>query len=137
MSKAIHRIRLVGPWEWAVSALETEWKKLRLPDDWSSLAPQNAEVSFRRRFHRPTGIQPNDRLFIVISTLGALSRVQLNGHDLRAVPGPARVTGEQSFEISGKLEEINLLQLMLPQLTADESHARLDQPVLLEILAQS
>ena len=136
---SIHRIRLKGPWEWAVPtaspAVAWIWSRIRLPDEWARLPEQAGPVWFRRRFHTPTGITPTDRVRLAIPTTHRQVAVNLNGHSLVAIslanPEPEAIV---RFEISGHLADRNLLEIILEGgVSPTNVDGGLGHPVVLEI----
>jgi hypothetical protein len=142
MSEAVdrvHRIRLVGPWEWAaVPVLDVaSWRKLRLPEDWASLPDVPGKAAFRRRFHSPTGLGPSDRVFVMIDTHGDLNEVRLNRRQLKCIPSVQLGSISRAFEITSALEEHNLLEITLPRIEPGKPELGLGRPVVLEIVSKA
>jgi hypothetical protein len=54
----------------------------RLRDPWQREAQNDGAVRWTRLFHRPTGLEPDDALWLVISGLPEGARVTLNGQPL-------------------------------------------------------
>ncbi len=114
---SVHRIRLQGPWEWAVpTPLSTQawtWNRVRLPDDWNRLPVMAGAVWFRRRFHTPTGITPTDQIRVAITTTQRTSTVILNGQALSALPPLASdEIPVLRYEITKAITERNLLEIV-------------------------
>ena len=82
----VHTIRLREPWE--------QWQS---PDGFIH----------RRNFHAPTGITPENSLWIVIQSQETPIRLVCNGTDL------GEVHREASFEITTLLAEMNHLEILL------------------------
>ncbi len=138
-SSSIHRIRLKGPWEWAVPtpspAQAWTWNRIRLPDEWDRLPAIAGPVWFRRRFHAPTGITPNDRLHVAIATTKPLDSVYLNGEPLPRQPS-AIVAAEPviRFEMTQALAARNLLEIFFGEgISPPQLDGGLGQPVVMEI----
>jgi hypothetical protein len=136
MSERVHRIRLVGPWEWTSRPAEDEsdWRKIRLPDDWESLCEVSGSAIFRRRFHCPTGIEATDKVFVVIDADGFLGTVQLNGSPLGCIERLSR--SDQSYEVTDRLLDHNLLTITFEDISSS-SGGGLVRPVVLEIVSQA
>jgi hypothetical protein len=134
-AESVHRIRLVGPWEWTdwPVADSADWKKIRLPDDWSSFQESTASAIFRRRFHCPTGIEPGDRVYVVIDTEVLRGTIRLNGAGLEKSARPSRI--DLSFEITDRLIDHNTLEIALTELSAIPQ-CGLGRPVVLEIVSR-
>ena len=98
-----HIIRLRDPWQWAPAA-GTE-------NIWAS-----------RWFNRPTGLEPNTRVVLVVASLAALRGVWLNDQKLVGHQPPDAVF---ECEISKRLELRNQLQLEFNASETDDAVARL------------
>ncbi len=136
---SVHRIRLQGPWEWAVpTPLSTQawtWSRVRLPDDWDRLPVIAGPVWFRRRFNTPTGITPTDRIRVAITTTQRPIEVIVNGQALSALP---QLSSDQTpvigYEITRVLTERNLLEIVFAQgIRPPNSDGGMGRPVVLEI----
>jgi hypothetical protein len=53
---------------------------IRLRDPWQCEATEQGGVRWSRRFHRPTGMEADDQLLLVLSGLPAGTCVRVNGH---------------------------------------------------------
>ena len=84
-----HIIRLRDPWQWAPAA-GTE------------------NISASRWFNRPTGLEPNTRVVLVVTSLEELSGVRLND---QALVGQSESGADGEWELGERLEPRNLLQL--------------------------
>lgn len=136
---SIHRIRLQGPWEWAVPTPSPElawtWNRLRLPDEWDRLPVLQGPAWFRRRFNAPTGITPTDRLYVAITTDKTLSSVHLNGEPLPRHPSSG-TNGDQviRYEMTQALAARNLLEIFFGEgISPPELDGGLGRPVVIEI----
>jgi beta-galactosidase/beta-glucuronidase len=107
----IHRIRLRHPW---------------------LCEPQPDAVVWRRRFNRPTGLGPEERVFLVVERLATPGTIVLNGQPLGQIRGEA---GPQSFDVTDTLELSNELTLRLQSPPPDDPHRSSSLPgeVCLEI----
>ncbi len=79
------------------------WERL---GETTPLSQEEPSVLFRRKFHRPTGLAPQDRVVLGIS-LGEgtkLSQLQLNSTALDL---------EREIEIQEHLEPLNVLEIAL------------------------
>lgn len=81
----MHSIRLRGPWECFLPG-ETEPRRIEMPATWQALADlagsdlsHPGPIRLLRRFGMPTGIDPGDRLEIVIDSAGVPLEASLNG----------------------------------------------------------
>lgn len=85
---SVHRIRLRHPW---------------------SCESQAEGVLWRRRFNRPTGLGPNDRVFVVLEG-GGQGVLGLNEESLGRLGG---CDEPQAFEVTDRLRPSNELALLL------------------------
>ncbi|HPM81075.1 MAG TPA: hypothetical protein PLF81_10260 [Candidatus Anammoximicrobium sp.] len=103
MTRPAHVIRLRGPWEHRLVARTSPpaggppgtgtselppsgW--VVMPADWNAtLGPSFCgRVAYHRRFGRPTGLGPADRVDLVIDGVDASGSVRLNGESLGEIP---------------------------------------------------
>ena len=97
-----HVIRLRGPWDYRPLArtrlcpdggtIEVAGPlpppgQIQMPADWGDSlgADFRGRVRYSRRFGRPTGVQPGQRIDLVVERLDAFGLVLLNGRSLGAV----------------------------------------------------
>ncbi|BBO34037.1 hypothetical protein [Lacipirellula parvula] len=78
---------------------------IRLRDPWQCAATEQGGVCWSRRFHRPTGLEADDQLLLVVSGLPAGAAVRVNG---------CTFSGQQSA-ISDQPEKVGDGQLVAPQ----------------------
>jgi len=132
-SAATHTIRLRGPWQlqplaatvlMADGTTQREARVLppgattQIPSDWSdSLGVDfRGRVLYSRRFGCPTGLEPADRVALLVERVDAVAQVAVNGHPL----GEIRLAdGERQWSIKRLLQDRNLLEITveLPRLT--------------------
>lgn len=109
-----HRIRLQGPWEWAVPtsspALAWTWNRIRLPEEWERLPALPGEAWFRRRFQSPTGLTSNDRLWIILNSTVLPEQVVLNGIKLLPVAEPI-APGTHRYAATDAIARRNLVEI--------------------------
>lgn len=136
----IHRIRLRGPWEWAVptpkAAQAWTWNRIRLPDEWDRLPAIAGPVWFRRRFQTPTGITEAARVRVLLSPSRHSPAVMLNGQELTALPSLADDAEPMiRFDIKTALSNrSNLLEIVFAAgITASDLDGGLGRPVMIEI----
>lgn len=125
-----HAIRLRGPWEFEVlkRANETSGEtsgmrpvsgKTSLPCDWSETLGRDfrGRVRYRRRFNRPSGLDPHERVWLVVEGVDAFGAVALNGRQLGEARGYA---SPASFDVTELLQPGNelLLEVELPRESA-------------------
>lgn len=142
-----HRIHLRGPWdyEWLdgphspASSISSVVKpdlllpdqRIRMPADWfAAFGAVIGRVRFRRRFHAPTGLGPEDRVCLICDGLTGTGTVTMNSEQL----GPAQQN--EPIEITARLQRFNELLIDLA-VTAPDAQGRsgLWGPVALEIHA--
>jgi beta-mannosidase len=121
----MHVIRLRGPWEYEplgrllIAADGTRREstgelpppgRMHLPADWGeTLGPDfRGRVRYRRRFGRPTNIEPHEQVWLVIDGVDYFAAVSLNGKSLGCVIG---YQDRAEFDIRDLLAERNLLTL--------------------------
>jgi hypothetical protein len=104
----------------------------RLRDPWQCERLGDGATRWSRVFHRPTGLEPDDALWLVIAGLPENAAVSLNGQPLcpsdisqRATSVlPARATESSSpspegdatnqFEVTSLLGDANRIEILLP-----------------------
>lgn len=114
-----HRIRLRGPWDFAPLAAGAgglfSRRRVEVPTDWGESLGLNFQggVRYRRRFAKPTGIEPHERLWLVIEGVDACGRAALNGTALGTIRGYAL---PEAFDITPLIKPRNelLLDVFVP-----------------------
>ena len=139
LTTSIHRIRLRGPWEWAVPtpipSQAWTWNRIRLPDEWDRLPELAGPVWFRRRFNAPTGITPTDRIRVALTTVQPPSAVNLNGQTIAAsIDAESKLGSVIRYELTSYLSGKNLLEIVFQKgITPSSPESGLGQPLILEI----
>ncbi|HEV7223095.1 MAG TPA: hypothetical protein VGN42_10375 [Pirellulales bacterium] len=120
-----HVIRLRGPWEFdvlegaAAPAMPCSGKA-KLPCDWSEALGREfrGQVRYRRRFNRPSGLDPHERVWLILEGVDAFGAATLNGRALGEVRGYALPA---SFDVTDSLAQANelLLDVELPRGSPD------------------
>jgi len=106
---------------------------IRLRDPWQCAATDEGGMRWSRRFHRPTGLEADDQLLLVLSGLPAGAVVRVNGHgfggersaisDQRsAVPDvqtssieqQASATVAAQFDLTAILGDANEIEIEIP-----------------------
>ena len=98
-----HIIRLRDPWQWAPEA-----------------GTGNARAS--RWFNRPTGLEPNTQVVLVVAGIEELSGVRLNDHFWVDQPESG---ADWEWELGERLELRNLLQLVFITPETDDAEQQL------------
>jgi len=115
-----HTIRLRGPWEFEVAesasaSTSPRSGKAKLPCDWSETLGREFRglVRYRRRFNRPSGLDPHERVWLIVEGVDAFGSATLNGRALGEVRGYALPA---SFDVTDLLAQGNelLLDVELP-----------------------
>jgi len=94
MSEPSHRILLRGPWqcEWLEGpepALAEEPSAVRMPVSWQDAFGSVAgRVRFRRRFHSPTNLEPEEHVVLAFEALGGMAEISVNGTSIASVDQP-------------------------------------------------
>jgi hypothetical protein len=107
-----HPFRLHGPWDYEIlsGAAAAPRGRLRLPCDgaWLPRPAFHGRVQFRRVFHRPTNLEPHERLWLACEA-GARGSLSCNGRLLGGVDDRAPA----EFEITSLLADSNELLMEL------------------------
>lgn len=130
-----HLIRLRGPWQftplacWSRPDAEQAGEELlptpgrvTLPADWGATLGDDfrGRVRYERTFYCPTGLDPHERVWLVVDGADARADVILNGEPLGAVEGYAL---SASWDITEQIAPRNRMSLEV-ELPGDESDAR-------------
>jgi hypothetical protein len=90
---------------------------IRLRDPWQRAATEEGGTRWSRRFHRPTSLEPDDQLLLVLSGLPPDAIVRVNGHDFSlppsAFPPPPSPLPAQ-FDLTPLLADANEIEINLP-----------------------
>ena len=105
----------------------------RLRDPWQCAATEQGGVRWSRRFHRPTGMEADDQLVLVLSGLPAGAGVRVNGHEFDAeqsavssqqsanpvaaassIEPPVSATVAAQFDLTAILGDANEIEIELP-----------------------
>ena len=106
---------------------------IRLRDPWQCEATEQGGVRWSRRFHRPTGMEADDQLVLVLSGLPAGVGVRVNGHGFDAEPSavscqpsanpvaaassiehPASPAVAAQFDLTAILRDANEIEIEVP-----------------------
>ncbi len=136
---SVHRIRLLGPWEFAWEAslganspAVTEGTTV-IPCDWQLLFGPNAGAAvFRRRFHCPTNLEQQDEVWLVCSGVRGLGTIFLNDTPLKDFAADGEAV---ECELTTVLKPFNIVSVRLTVdcATASAVHVGLFEQVALEI----
>jgi hypothetical protein len=101
----------------------------RLRDPWQCEATADGGLRWSRVFHRPTGLEPDDQLVLVLTGAPPATQVTINGHqfELRgresfATSDVATMDAPQSqktpdpfqFDLTSLLADANRIELLIP-----------------------
>ena len=134
----MHTIRLRGPWQ-----LEPVYRyvprtgggyeqvedglpasaKLQMPADWSAVCGADflGRVRFVRPFNSPPGLQPDERVWLVVEPQRSQARVMMS-EELLGTVGPDGAAGR--FDITHLLSPHNRLEIFVDHPVVDgEQHA--------------
>ena len=135
----VHRIRLLGPWEflWKGSAgegapLVTEGTTA-MPCDWRSLfGLVVGTATFRRRFHCPSNLEPHERVWLIGTGVRGCGTVSLNDEQLSEFNSDGEAV---ECEMTSRLQPFNVvsIQLSAGSIEEDQPPGGLFDPVVLEI----
>lgn len=136
---SVHRIRLIGPWDYVwlgatdptTDAPPTVTGTIKMPCDWQSIfGPRAGRATFSRRFHRPTNLEPHERVFIVLTGVGGAGQFSLNGLAMGEFDGK---TKSAEVEVTDRLVSFNQLEVTLDFDPGDTLLGGLYDAVALEI----
>ncbi len=151
-AESAYRFFLRGPWQseplarvereesgtlvWSGSGLPAAGT-IRLPASWQDVFGNfRGRVRFRRRFHPPTNVEIDDRMFVVLDGIGGEGIVWLNGRFLGKTAAKGSTT---RLDVTGKLRANNELEIDLEyaDFSDDSGPGGLFAPVALEIRSPS
>lgn len=80
-----------------------------MPKDWRAVFGEvSGRARFRRKFHRPTNLEPHESVFVVLTEVRGEGRVRLNDLSI----GSFDSKGESAeFEISSSMKSFNELDV--------------------------
>ena len=135
----VHRIRLLGPWEfaWEGSAggktPRVAEGTTAMPCDWHSLfGPVAGTATFRRRFHRPSNLEPQEQVWLICTGVRGSGSVSLNDEFLSEFSSDGEAV---ECEVTSHLQPFNVvsIRLTVSTLEAPQHLGGLFEPVILEI----
>lgn len=83
---------------------------IRLADAWEPPQPDGDRIRLTRRFGRPSGLGPDDRVLLVATSATTAADVSLNGAPLP----PITAGGRWEQDVSGLLRDRNELSVLVP-----------------------
>ena len=122
-----HRIRLVGPWDFTWreapesddgpdeleprSINPTRTGSVPMPCDWQALFGTAAGcATFSRRFHRPTNLDANEQVVIILTGVGGGGKLSLNGSVLTEFTS---TTEPVEADVTDRLLPFNVLEVSI------------------------
>lgn len=130
----VHTIRLHGPWNVlsASSSPKHLPSKVKLPNGWAAFFErihpeglQKKEIRLERRFGYPTGISPDQKIWLVLKTKGISASVSLNDQTVGTLNDDC-----MRYDVSNLLQPRNGLLLAI---SAPEGDAGIFEFIQLEI----
>lgn len=126
----VHRINLKGPWEYEAAGGSPRGR-VTMPADWQSLFDAAVtRASFRRTFHKPSNLDPNERVFLVLDAVGGTGTIALNGKPAGELTDSDR---PQRFDVTDALQPFSELVVDLSVAPGYDGPAGLHGVVALEI----
>ena len=124
-----HRIRLRGPWEFRLHTPRVSIGWMTVPGTLRDVgwAEYFGMVSFYRRFGRPSNLGTGDRVRLAFHGVTGFAEVLLNDERL------GDLAGSGSFDVTGRLRERNMLQVVT--MATDEEDCGIVGEVVVEIEA--
>jgi hypothetical protein len=87
----------------------------RLRDPWQCECGAEGSIRWSRVFHRPTGLEDDDALWLVCSLLPAGAVVSINGQRLTpCATGVPPVLPAHQYEVTTFLAEANRIEIQIP-----------------------
>jgi uncharacterized protein with NRDE domain len=131
----LHRMHLKGPWsyEWLDgSAMDRPpTGRVTMPADWESLFGAAAgRAVFRRRFHSPTNLEPDDCVWLAFDGVGGNGTVTVNGEVIGRLQASDR---PQRLDMTARLQPFNETTVELEFDPTSGNAGGLYAPVAIEI----
>ncbi|WP_010584500.1 glycoside hydrolase family 2 [Schlesneria paludicola] len=109
---ATHRIHLRGPWDYSLHAAAvgvapavTKIGTANMPREWREVFEEiGGTAVFRRKFHRPTNLSPQERVVLVCTEVRGAGRASLNEHPLGEFTAEGNAV---EFDVTGRLNSFN------------------------------
>ena len=107
----VHSIELRGPWEWS---RDEGWQRIKPAGQFEAILSLDQTPQLRRRFHKPTNLDDDESVHIVITSLAGPVTVSINGESVGHAGSFDKPGGDShSFaaDITDRLEENCVLHL--------------------------
>ncbi len=129
-----HVIRLRGPWELEPVARFGGCGELpaggrtRVPGDWGELLGDDfaGRVRYTRRFNRPTNLEPDERVWLVVAAVDHQARLALNGQPFAELSTGAAAARDDITPLL-RLHNVLEIEVTLPAETYHDRTARGDR----------
>lgn len=107
-----HRIRLRGPWEYALFGDPPQKGRIALPCRWgeSDLSNARGRVLLKRKFGWPGWLDSHERVWLTFASAPAVGEIMLNGTPLARGAVPC---DDFDFEVTDRLRARNELILLV------------------------
>ena len=116
-SPSPHRIRLRPAWQYCGGAVfdQARSQRVEVPD---RRTPQQrvdqAQAVYRRSFNRPTGLQPQSRVWLVFTAVEGTGAARLNGRPIGTFDASADGSPACGrFEVTRLLQNANVIEVTL------------------------
>lgn len=138
----VHRIRLLGPWEFVWEgpiggkASHVTEGTTAMPCDWNSLfGPVVGTATFRRRFHRPSNLEPHEQVWLICTGVRGSGSISLNDELLSVFSSHGESV---ECEVTSRLQAFNIasIQLSVGSIEEPQRPGGLFEPVVLEIRSE-
>jgi len=107
-----------------------------MPCDWHSLfGPVVGPATFRRRFHRPSNLEPHERVWLICTGVRGRGSVSLNDELLSEFSSDGEAV---ECEVTSRLQPFNVVSIRLSVSSSEEHQppGGLFEPVVLEIRSE-
>lgn len=128
-------MHLHGPWQYEWLSAEPfdsvvpRTGRVKMPCKWKSLFGDAAgKVCFRRRFHKPTNLEPHERVYIVLEEIKGRVQISINDSVLGTADNPQQTL---DYEITELLKPFNELSVEIEFDPASTSRKEDSTPVIL------
>lgn len=117
-----HRIRLLGPWEYEwhsnsnAEPVDPPNGTVKLPCNLAKSFGAGGTLTFKRKFHCPTNLEPHERVFLVLGQVPGAGTVSLNSVSVGLI---GENCTDLQFDITAQLAKINVLTIAASYMPAE------------------